>query len=193
MKDFREQVAGLKIITVSGYKAHEIGVFKKSDPAVEIIKKAIKQQLLSRLDEGLEWVLISGQLGVELWAGEVVLELKDSFPELKLGILTAFEGHDEKWNEANQEMYQSISMEADFVDSISRRPYESPQQLKNKNFFHLQKSDGLLMVYDEEKEGSPKFLWELAKEYSAANHFELMQITFQDLQWIVEEEQFKNE
>lgn len=183
----------MKVLSISGYKAHEIGVFKNSDPAITIIKKAIRQEIVAKLDEGLEWVIISGQLGVELWAAEVVLELKEEFPSLQLAILTAFEQHEEKWNEANQELYQSIAMEADFVEAISKSPYTNPQQLKNKNYFHIKKSDGLLMVYDEEKEGSPKYLWNMAKEYSQSNQYELTQITFQDLQWIVEEEQWNSD
>ncbi|MGD7045394.1 DUF1273 domain-containing protein [Jeotgalibacillus proteolyticus] len=179
----------MKILTVSGYKSHEIGIYKQSDPAVKIIKKAIKQHIEAKVGEGLEWVLVSGQLGVEMWAAEVVIELKDRFPELKLAILTAFEKHEEKWNENNQEMYQQVVLEADFVDAISKKPYQNPQQLKNKNLFHLTKSDGLLMIYDEEKEGSPKFLWEMARDWSKINEYSVTQINFQDLQWLVEEDQ----
>lgn len=55
------------------------------------IKRAIKKQLLSLLDEGLEWVLISGQLGTELWAAEVVYELQEEgFEHLQLGVITPF-------------------------------------------------------------------------------------------------------
>lgn len=183
----------MKVMTISGYKAHEIGIFKQTDPAITIIKKALKQHVESKINEGLEWVIVSGQLGVELWAAEVVLELKTIYPSLNLAILTAFENHDENWNEGNQEHYQRIAMEADFVDAISKKPYENPQQLRNKNHFHLLKSDGLLMVYDEEKEGSPKYLWELAKKYRETNDYDLTQITFQDLQWIAEEAQWDDD
>ncbi|MTE25225.1 DUF1273 family protein, partial [Microbacterium sp. ZXX196] len=61
----------MKVAAISGYKPFEIGLFKKNDPAVEYIKKAIRKELEQLLEEGLEWVLISGQLGTELWAAEV--------------------------------------------------------------------------------------------------------------------------
>ncbi|KIL48019.1 DUF1273 domain-containing protein [Jeotgalibacillus campisalis] len=183
----------MRILTISGYKSHEIGIYKQSDPAVSIIKKALKQQILANIEEGLEWILVSGQLGVEMWAAEVVIELKEQYPELKLAILTAFEQHEEKWNESNQEMYQQIVLNADFVDSISKKPYQNPQQLRNKNLFHLSKSDGLLIIYDDENEGSPKFLWEMAKEWSKKEDYSLTQINFQDLQWLVEESQMDDD
>ncbi|KIL44160.1 DUF1273 domain-containing protein [Jeotgalibacillus soli] len=182
----------MKVLTISGYKSQEIGVFKQTDPALFYIKKAIKQILLQRIEEGLEWVIISGQLGVELWAGEVVLELKELYPNLSLAILTAYADHELKWNEANQEMYKQIANQADFVEAISKKPYENPQQLSNKNKFLITKSDGLLMVYDEEHDGSPKYLWQLAKQYQENHSYEIIQVTFQDLQLIVEEEQWNN-
>lgn len=40
----------------------------------------IKKKLIDLIEDGLEWVLISGQLGVELWAAEVVIDLKNQYP-----------------------------------------------------------------------------------------------------------------
>ncbi|MEH6953251.1 SLOG family protein, partial [Neobacillus drentensis] len=58
----------MKVLTISGYKPFELGIFKNDHPSVLFLKAAIKKSLIPMLDEGLEWVLISGQLGVELWA-----------------------------------------------------------------------------------------------------------------------------
>ncbi|TFE03248.1 DUF1273 domain-containing protein [Jeotgalibacillus sp. R-1-5s-1] len=177
----------MKILTVTGYRAQELGIFTQKDPAVQIIKKAISQSILQKLDEGLEWVLISGQLGVELWAGEVVIELQKDYPDLKLAVITAFQEMESKWNEANQELFHTIISHADFYDSVSRKPYENPSQFRNRDLFLLQKSDGLLLVYDPENEGSPKYIKEMAESAAANGQLELIQITFQDLQWIAEE------
>ena len=35
-----------------------------------------------RLGEGLEWVIISGQLGTELWSAEVVFEIQEEYTQL---------------------------------------------------------------------------------------------------------------
>ncbi|HZH62635.1 MAG TPA: DUF1273 domain-containing protein [Metabacillus sp.] len=182
----------MKVLTISGYKSHELGIFKNDDKSVDYIKKAIEKSLLDFLDEGLEWVLISGQMGVELWAAEVVFELQLHFPELKLAILTPFLNQESKWNEINQEYYEFIISQADFVDSITKREYESPLQFRQKNQFLVDKSDGLLLVYDEEKEGSPKFLLEVAKKKQQVKSFMINTINFFDLQSVVEEETMKN-
>lgn len=182
----------MKVLTISGYKSHELGIFKQDDKAVEYIKKAIEKSLLGFIDEGLEWVLISGQMGVELWAGEVVFELQLQYPELKLAILTPFLNQESKWNESNKEYYDFILSQADFVDSISKREYESPLQFKQRNLFLVDKSDGLLLVYDEDKEGTPKFMLETARNKQQRTSFMISTINFQDLQTVVEEESLKN-
>ena len=77
----------VKTVYVTGYKSFELNIFKDDAPEVSYLKKFIAHKLEQLLDEGLEWVLIQGQMGIELWTAEVVIELKESYPELKLGIL----------------------------------------------------------------------------------------------------------
>ncbi|KHD85652.1 DUF1273 domain-containing protein [Heyndrickxia ginsengihumi] len=178
-----------KVIALTGYKPFELGIFQISHPAIDYVKIAIKKQLLVLIDEGYDWVLISAQQGVELWGAEVVFELQEQFPELKLAILTPFLNQEEKWKEEQKEYYEMIVSQADFVASISNQPYTSPLQFRNKNRIFLHKSDCLLIVYDEEKEGSPRFLLEAAKKYQEQHGYEIRCIDFYDLQVIIEEEQ----
>ncbi|MGM0873936.1 MAG: DUF1273 domain-containing protein [Bacillota bacterium] len=182
----------MKVLTISGYKSFELGIFKNDDQAVHYIKKAIEKSLVVLVEEGLEWVIISGQMGVELWAAEVIFDLQMQYSELKLAILTPFLNQESKWNEANKEYYEFILSQADFVDSITKREYESPMQFRQKNEFLVNKSDGLLLVYDEEKQGSPKFLLETARKREESSSYCIGIINFSDLQVIVEEENMKN-
>lgn len=180
-----------KVLAVSGYKPYELGIFKKDHPSVFFIKAAIKKSLISQIEDSVEWVLISGQLGVELWAAEVVFELQAEFPELKLAVITPFLDQQAAWNEQNKEWYESILAQADFVDSVMKKGYEKPWQLRLKNQFFVEKSNGLLLLYDQEKEGSPKYLYNIALEYGENHSYPIELITFYDLQMIVEEEQLR--
>ncbi|ETI70034.1 hypothetical protein BAVI_04359 [Neobacillus vireti LMG 21834] len=181
----------IKVLAISGYKPFELGIFKKDHPSVLFIKAAIKKSLIPLVEEGLEWVLISGQLGVELWAAEVIFDLQLDFPDIKLAVITPFLDQEASWNENNKEWYESVLAQADFIDSVTKKGYEKPWQFRLKNQFFIEKSDGLLLLYDQEKEGSPKYLYELAVQYQKENTYPLELITFYDLQMIVEEEQYK--
>ncbi|MEH7108592.1 SLOG family protein, partial [Bacillus sp. JJ1764] len=97
--------------------------------------------------------LISGQLGVELWAAEVVFDLQTEFPELKLAVITPFLEQEASWSDTNKEWYESVLMQADFIDSVTKKGYEKPWQFRLKNQFFIEKSNGLLLLYDQEKEG----------------------------------------
>jgi uncharacterized phage-like protein YoqJ len=66
-------------------------------------------------------------------------------------------------------------------------------QFKQKNDFLIRKSDGLLLIYDEESHGSPKYILEAARKKQESTSYFISLITFADLQVIVEEENMKNE
>ena len=71
----------IKSIYVSGYRPHELGIFNNRHPGLPIIKRAITERLEQLLEASLEWVIISGQPGVETWTAEVVIELKKETAE----------------------------------------------------------------------------------------------------------------
>ncbi len=186
----KERGGRVKTIAVSGYKAHELGIFDQKHKGIFFIKKALENRLRLLAEEGLEWVIISGQLGVELWAAEVVFSLKEEFPELHLAVLTPFLQQEERWQDPTKNYYQDILKQADFVDSITNRPYDSPAQLRLKNEFIISKAEGLLLLYDEEKPGSPTYYLEIAKKRQVNEDFPILFITPTDLDLLVLEEQF---
>ncbi|MBO9128200.1 DUF1273 domain-containing protein [Bacillus sp. 165] len=177
----------MKVVAITGYKPFELGIFSQKHEAIVYIKKAIEKQLIAFIEEGTEWVIISGQPGVEWWAAEVVLDLQHTYPHLKLGVFTPFLGQEQNWKEDNQTYYRQLLLQADHVDSITKKTYESPLQFRLKNQFFIDKSDALLVVYDEEKEGSPKYMVDLA---SKTESYPCYFIRFSDIQAIVEEEQW---
>ncbi|MCY8586820.1 SLOG family protein, partial [Bacillus haynesii] len=80
----------MKVLAVTGYKPFELGIFKQDDKALFYIKKALENRMIDLLEEGLEWILISGQLGTELWAAEVAFSLQEEYPDLKVAVITPF-------------------------------------------------------------------------------------------------------
>jgi uncharacterized phage-like protein YoqJ len=184
----------MSVYTVTGYKPHEIGVFNDKHPGLNYIKKALKKNIIQLIEnEALEWVLISGQQGVELWTAEVIIELQEDFPDLKLAVITPFLEQEANWKEEKQEHYQFILAQADFVDSLTKRPYENPSQFRMKNHFFINKSNGLLILYDEETPGSPKYILDIARKKQAHDEtYQILSITPYDIQVLAEEERMKD-
>lgn len=181
----------IRKLLVSGYTAQELGIFDNKHQGIVYIKKAILKRLVSFIEECEEefWVIISGKWGVEIWAAEMIIDIRDIYPHVKLAIITPFLAHYEKWSEAKQEQYEMLAACADYVDAVSRRKYESPAMFRAANQFLLSRTDALLIVYDSEKAGSPKYLYEDAKKWAETNAYEIITIDSYDLQAVVEEEQ----
>ncbi|EUJ24557.1 hypothetical protein PGRAN_01545 [Listeria grandensis FSL F6-0971] len=176
----------MKSLFVSGYKNFELGIFKRDAPEAGFIKEAIKRRLVGLMDDGLEWVIISGQMGVELWAGEVVMDLKKEDYALKLAVLTPFLNQESNWNEGNQLWYNEIVGAADYVAAVTKREYENPRQFQLKDQFVMDHTDGALLVYDTEREGAPKFFYEKAKHYAENGDYPIFLVDFYELQEVVD-------
>ncbi|HIY58585.1 MAG TPA: DUF1273 domain-containing protein, partial [Candidatus Tetragenococcus pullicola] len=149
---------------------------------IQIVKKVIKMSLKTYLEEGLEWVIIGGNLGVEIWAGQISIELKKEYPELRLGIIQPFHEMEKNWNEGNRQLLNELKVQADFVDSVSHKPYENPSQLKNHTLFLIQHTDGALLVYDDEYPGKTRYFLQEATQKASKNQYFLQFITMDDLQ-----------
>lgn len=179
----------IRRLYVSGYKPHELGIFNEKHTGIQILKKSIENELRNLIDQGLEWVIISGQPGVETWTAEVVMDLKKEFPHLKFAVITPFLDMEKNWKPEKQEKFAYILSNADFVTSVTKKPYEAPWQYIEKDKFIIQNTDALLLIYDEDHEGSPKYLKRLAEKYMEKNEYEMFIITSYDLQMIAEEMQ----
>lgn len=177
----------MKSLYVTGYRPHELGIFNDRHPGLPVIKKALEQQFRLLIDEGLEWIVISGQQGVETWAVEVLLELKNEFGHLKYSVITPFLEQQKNWNEQKQMKYEELISNADYVTSVTKRPYEAPWQFVEKDKFIISNTDGMLVIYDEDNEGSPKYVVRLVEKYQEKHDYALYKINAYDLQMIAED------
>ncbi|MDT2806327.1 DUF1273 domain-containing protein [Vagococcus lutrae] len=175
-------VSLIKRLWLSGYRSYELGVFKKDDPKEKIIKKVLRERLIYLIENGTEWIISSGNLGVELWGIEIAEELKSIYPEIKTSLIFPFADFGSQWNETNQFALTTAKNKVDFVDSVSHQPYTSPSQLKNHTQFLLTHTDGALLVYDSEFEGKPSYIYrDIQKKQEHSSYF-LELISMFDLQ-----------
>ncbi|RED55521.1 DUF1273 domain-containing protein [Cohnella lupini] len=181
----------MKNLLVTGYRAHELSIFDQKHKGIIYIKKAIEAKLVPLVEEGLEWVITPGQYGVDLWACEVVIELKKTYPELKLSILTAFLNQEEKWKDDKKQYYQDILKGVDFHGSVSKQPYSGVWQFTARDELLFRKTDGILLVYDDDAgEGSPKFTKDRALKKNASDGYRYFNISAEDIQSIANEEEY---
>lgn len=176
----------LKTLVLTGYRSYEIGVFNENDPKIKIIKNCIKMELRSYLEQGLEWILTSGQLGAEMWGAQAVFEMKEEFPDVKLAVIFPFEGFGSQWNEQNKLSLAHTVQQADYVNAVSHKEYESPQQLRNHTRFLLEHSGGAMVVHDDASPGKAQYFLKEAEAFQKLYPYVLHMIDFYDLQSFAE-------
>ncbi|GGK02222.1 UPF0398 protein YpsA [Lentibacillus kapialis] len=174
----------MKVLAVTGYKPMEINIFKHDDKRINVLKAAIEKRLIGFIEEGLEWVIISGKMGVELWVGEVVLEMRGQ-DDVKLAIIPPFENQEERWPEPIQQIYQRLTMAADFFRPLYKGAYAGPYQYQVNNKWLIDKSDGCLLLLDDEYPGSNRYFYDEAKQ--AVTHYPIYLITPSDLEDMAEQ------
>lgn len=172
----------MSTILITGYKSFELGIFQDKDPKIEVIKKAIRRDMVRMLEAGADWFIFLGNLGFEFWALEVAKELQEDY-DVMLATIFAFENQGENWNETNQEKLDQFK-QVDFI-KYSFKDYQNPSQFRQYNQFLISNSDGAYLFYDEENETNIKFIYQLMKKKD--NYF-INQLRFEDLNDIAQDE-----
>lgn len=170
----------MKSVYITGYKPFELNIFKNDEKEVKMIQLYFEDKLKQYIDEGLEWVIISGQLGIELWVAEVVIRMKKQYP-IKLAIIPPFLNHDEKWNDVNKLYYSEIKSLADFVTSTYDAPYDGGYMFREATQFILNHTEGTIIFYDEINEASPKYTMQALIDFTEKNNYNMDIVTFDDL------------
>ena len=167
-------------VLVVGYKAFDLGIFGDKDQRLKIIKAAIRRDLIYLLENGMKWLVFTGNLGFEAWVLEVAKELQEEY-NFQLATIFIFENQGENWNEVNQEKLANFK-NVDFI-KYAYPSYENPSQFRTYNQFLLESTDGAYLFYDEENETKLKYLYRMMKENE---QYHIKKLTFDDLNEIAE-------
>ena len=167
-------------VLVVGYKAFDLGIFGDKDQRLKIIKAAIRRDLIYLLENGMKWLVFTGNLGFEAWVLEVAKELQEEY-NFQLATIFIFENQGENWNEVNQEKLANFK-NVDFI-KYAYPSYENPGQFRTYNQFLLESTDGAYLFYDEENETKLKYLYRMMKENK---QYHIKKLTFDDLNEMAE-------
>lgn len=179
----------MKNLLITGYRAHELGIYNNKHKGIPYIRKAIEARLIPLIEEGLEWVITPGQYGVDLWACEAAISLKSKYPHLKCSIITAYNHPEEKWSDEKKEYYQQILSGIDYYAAVSKDSYQGSWQFKARDELLFRKTEGILLVYDEDSgEASPKFVKERALKKHMEEGYHYISIGSEEIQAVADED-----
>lgn len=174
----------MRRLWITGYRSYELSTFCDDDPKITVIKHVLKQRLTSLLDEDNDefWVITGPQLGVEQWAAELAVDLRKDYHQLKVALMLPYADFSSRWNADNQRKLADLRQRVNFSKEVTAKPYESPDQLRLYQQFMLSHTDRLLMVYDPDHPGKPKYDYQDAQHFSNRQNYPVDLIDFDELQ-----------
>lgn len=100
-------------------------------PAEFVIDK-LKTAIIDAFSDGFTNYISGMSRGVDIWAAEVVLELKKEYSHIKLICAVPFDGFEKGWEEEWEERYRYILSSADEIHYISEKYSRGSYQKRNE-------------------------------------------------------------
>ena len=116
------------------------------------IVKDLKKEILQATDEGFN-VFISGMArGVDIWAAEIVLQLRADGKNVRLICACPYKGFEENWNIYWRLKYKSVLKEADYVKYVCPEYSRGCFQIRNE--WMVDHSAKVIAAFNGEKSGT---------------------------------------
>jgi len=153
MQPTRKKRTSLKACAFTGYRPQKLPFgFDEADPRCEAFKARIATAIEERAGEGYTHFISGGALGMDMFAAEAVLKLRNELPWITLEIAVPFEGQSSKWNDEYKSRYGRILSNADKVTMISREYTKGC--LFRRNRYMVDHADLLMAAYDGQPGGT---------------------------------------
>ena len=114
----------------------------------------LREQIEKAIEDGFTTFITGMERGIDLWAAEIVLELKKKHKDKELHLICALPhpNFESKWKLSDKMKYHSILKKADLQRTI--RPEFSMSAYQKRNIWMVNKSNRVIAAYNGEKGGT---------------------------------------
>lgn len=116
------------------------------------LKRTMLEQFKKLYDEqGVRRYYVGGALGVDMWAGELILRLKEQpgYEDIELVVVLPFEGHDAKWDERSKRRMDFLRQMCSECVVIGTE--DCRESYIKRNCYMVDHADYLVAVYDDDR------------------------------------------
>lgn len=137
----------------TGYRPQKMPFgYDENDPRCVSFKARLRETIESLIAEGYAHFLSGGALGMDQFAAEIVVELKEKYPWIVLEMVSPFDGQAAKWPIGSRLRLAELYDAADIVTSISHEYTKGC--IFQRNRYLVENSDLLLAAYDGKPGGT---------------------------------------
>lgn len=142
---------------------------EKINISEERVKVFLSREIKKAVEDGFRIFITGMSRGVDLWAGEIVLNLKNKISEIKLICAIPYNGFERKWCAGDRELYYSIMDRADKIYFICSNFSYSCFQVRN--IWMVDHSDRVIAFYRGIKGGTQNTI-----DYAKRNKIQIIYI-----------------
>ncbi len=129
--------------------------FNENDARCAALKKALREQIIHLIEKENVTHFISGMaIGIDMYAAEIVLGLKASYPGITLESAIPCENQAEKWTEEQRDRYFDIAAKCD-KETLIQHHYTADCMHK-RNHYMVDQADFIIAVWDGRPSGTGK-------------------------------------
>lgn len=123
----------------------------EADPGCVALKAMLATQVAMLIENGYTEFLSGMAPGVDMWAAQIILDLRENNPALKLHCILPCTAQSAKWSAALRKQYRAILEQADSVIFVNRA--NKKNCMLERNRFLVSYASVVLAVYNGEKRG----------------------------------------
>lgn len=145
-----------KVCAFTGYRPGKLPFTSEHDEKCVQLKNKLRAEIIKAIDEGYRNFITGMALGVDTWAAEIVLEIKNLYEpwgdNINLYAAIPHLNQEAKWHEWQKEKYNEILELCEKIFIISEN--FTPYCMHKRNQFMIDKADILIAVYDGKPGGT---------------------------------------
>jgi len=117
-----------------------------------LIKKDLENEIRQAIADGKNVFITGMARGVDIWAAEIVLKLRDAGQPIRLMCACPYDGFEQGWRNEWQEQYQAILAASDFVKYVCPSYNRACFQIRNE--WMVNHASRVIAVFNGEKSGT---------------------------------------
>lgn len=143
-----------KVCCFTGHRPQKLSFgFNEEDGRCVQLKQAIMEQTEKLITQcGVTHFIVGMALGVDIYSAEIVLLLKEKYPQITLECAIPCETQCEKWSEPMRDRYFYIVMSCDEETMLQRHYTKDCMQKRNQ--YMVDKSDYVIAVWNGKPSGT---------------------------------------
>lgn len=122
--------------------------YKEYNEGCQRLKDQIREQLALLCEQGVRRFYIGGSLGVDIWAGELLLELKEQYSNIELVLVLPYPKHDKDWDRRDRHRLSVLRQHSTEVVITGVEDVAPVDNFKKRDQYMIGHSDCLLAVHD---------------------------------------------